>query len=55
MLSQILGSVQNKILHSIGPSYVGTFGTSVSIPPAYQENTLDIGLDTLPVFVFVCL
>ena len=53
-LSPILGPVQNQILHPRGPSCVGTLRNSVSIPQAYQENALDIGLDTLPVFVLVC-
>ena len=53
-LSPILGPVQNQILLSRGPSCVGTLRNSVSIAQAYQENLLDIGLDTLPVFVLVC-
>jgi len=51
-LSPILGPVQNQILHSRGSSCVGTLRNSVSLSQAYQENPLDIGLDTLPVFVF---
>ena len=53
-LSPILGPVQNQILLSRGLSCVGTLRNSVSIAQAYQENLLDIGLDTLPVFVLVC-
>ena len=51
-LSQILGPVQNQILYSRGASCVGTLRISVSISQAYQESPLDIGVDTLPVFVF---
>ena len=53
-LSPILGPVQNQILYSRGPLSVRTLRSSVSIAQAYQENPLDIGLDTLPVFVLVC-
>ena len=52
--SLIWGAVQNQILHSRGPSCVGTLRNSVSLPQAYQENQLDIGFDTLPIFVLVC-
>jgi len=51
-LSPILGPVQNQILYSRGPLCVGTLRNSVSKSQAYQENPLDIGLETLPVFVF---
>ena len=51
-LSPILGPVQDQMLYSRGPSYVGTLRNSVSLSQAYKENPLDIGVDTLPVFVF---
>ena len=53
-LSPIFWPLQNQILFSGGLSYVGTWGTSFSLPQAYQENPLDIGLDIFPLFVFVC-
>ena len=45
-LSPILGPVQDQILNFRVPSYVGNLGTSVSLPQAYQENPLDITVDT---------
>ena len=32
---------------------MGTLRNSVSLPQAYQENPLDIGLDTLPSLVSI--
>ena len=32
---------------------MGTLQNSVSLSQAYQENQIDIGLDTLSVFVFI--
>ena len=45
--------VQNQILHFRGPKYASRLHHTASLAQAYKENTLDIGLDTLPIFVFV--
>ena len=54
-LSLIWGPEQNQSLHFRGCSYAGRLGHSAFLSKAYQKNTLDIGLDTLPVFVFISL
>ena len=45
-LSLIWGPVQNQIVHFRRCSYAGRLGHSALLAKAYQENTLDIGLDT---------
>ena len=52
-LSLILRPVRNQILHFRGCSCAGHLSHSAVLGKAYQENTLDIALDTLPIFVFV--
>ena len=48
-LNLILGPVQNPIVYTRGPSCVRHLRHSASYTKAYQEKSLDIGLDTLPV------
>ena len=45
--------VQNPILHFKGPSYGCYLYVSVSIPQAYREITLDIGLKIFPSLVSI--
>ena len=52
-LDLILRPVENQILHFRGCSFIGHLSHSAFLGKAYQENTLDIGLDTFPIFVFV--
>ena len=52
-LSLILRPVQNHNLHFRGFKYVSRLRHSDSLAQAYKEYTLDIGLDTLPIFVIV--
>ena len=52
-LSLYWGPVQNQILHCRVPIYARHLRRFASIPQAYQEKPLEIGLDSLPVFVFV--
>jgi len=50
-LSLIWGPVQNQIFHPRGSKYARRLRHSASLAKAYQENSFDIGLDNLPVFV----
>ena len=47
------GPEQNPIIHFIGCFYAGHLGRSAFLAKAYQENTLDIGLDTFPHLVSI--
>ena len=49
--SLIWGPVQNQIVQFRGSKSAQHLRHSASLAEAYQENTLDMGLDTLPVFV----
>ena len=45
--------VQNQNLHFIGLKYAGRLRHSALLDQAYQEITLDIGLETFPCLVSI--
>ena len=52
-LSLIWGPVPNQILLYIWPKYKQRLQHSAPLVQAYQENTIDIGLDTFPSLVSI--